>query len=184
MTKLGWDSLFCAKNMLPLYKSVTEIFVALFVAETESSRTIREQGISLPSGRYDYNQTFRKNDENFSCWVHTTAVEGESAVAREKARGWRRPGQPWSWCLAKRDIREKVLGHLVQAYFFTSAWVCWWARRLLLSAKDLWHWVHSNGFSPVWVRKFGLSYASLLLLFLLLHKIRLLLCILLWWIIN
>lgn len=62
------------------------------------------------------------------------------------------PGQPPSVCLDKRDIREKVLLQVGHEYFFTSEWVCKWARRFDLSAKARLQCGHENGFSPVCVR--------------------------------
>ena len=58
------------------------------------------------------------------------------------------PEQPDSWCLWSRDIREKVLEHVLHWYFLTSEWVWRWARRLERSAKARLQWGQEKGFSP------------------------------------
>lgn len=42
---------------------------------------------------------------------------------------------PEELCLCSRDMRLKVREHEPHWYFFTSEWVCRWARRLERSAK-------------------------------------------------
>lgn len=58
-------------------------------------------------------------------------------------------GQPASWCLANKEILEKVFKQHTHWYFFISEWVWRWARRLDRSAKARLQWRHENGFSPV-----------------------------------
>lgn len=57
-------------------------------------------------------------------------------------------GQPASWCLANKEILEKVFKQHAHWYFFISEWVWRWARRLDRSAKARLQWRHENGFSP------------------------------------
>lgn len=57
-----------------------------------------------------------------------------------------------SQCLVSSDMRLNVLLHVGHEYFFTSEWVCRWARKLDLSANARLQCWHENGFSPVWVR--------------------------------
>lgn len=46
-------------------------------------------------------------------------------------------------------MREKVREQVLHWYFFTSEWVCRWARRLERSAKARLQCVQEKGFSPV-----------------------------------
>lgn len=57
-------------------------------------------------------------------------------------------GHPASWCLANKEILEKVFKQHAHWYFFISEWVWRWARRLDRSAKARLQWRHENGFSP------------------------------------
>lgn len=59
--------------------------------------------------------------------------------------------QPDSSCLCSSDMRENVLEQFLHWYFFTSEWVCRWARRFDRSANARLQWGHENGFSPVCV---------------------------------
>lgn len=54
-------------------------------------------------------------------------------------------------------MREKVRAQVLHWYFFTSEWVCRWARRLERSAKARLQWEQEKGFSPVWVRTWPCS---------------------------
>lgn len=71
---------------------------------------------------------------------------GEAGRNLESQRG--PPEQPDSWCLWSRDIREKVLEHVLHWYFLTSEWVWRWALRLERSAKARLQWEQEKGFSP------------------------------------
>lgn len=65
----------------------------------------------------------------------------------------REPEQPVSSCLWSSDIREKVREQVLHWYFFTSEWVCRWARRLDRSAKARLQCVQEKGFSPMGQRE-------------------------------
>lgn len=56
--------------------------------------------------------------------------------------------QPEALCLCSRDMRLKVRAHEPHWYFFTSEWVCRWARRLERSAKARLQCWHAKGRSP------------------------------------
>lgn len=56
--------------------------------------------------------------------------------------------QPVRVCLCSRDMRLKVREQAPHWYFFTSEWVCRWARRLERSAKARLQWGQENGRSP------------------------------------
>jgi len=68
------------------------------------------------------------------------------------------PGQtagtlhPAELCFCSRDMRLKVREQVPHWYFFTSAWVCRWARRLERSANARLQCGQEKGRSPVWVR--------------------------------
>ena len=56
--------------------------------------------------------------------------------------------QPEAVCLCSRDMRLKVLAQELHWYFFTSEWVCRWARRLERSAKARLQCWQAKGRSP------------------------------------
>lgn len=64
---------------------------------------------------------------------------------------WNR-GHPVSQCLVSNDMRLNVLLHDGHEYFFTSEWVCRWARKFDRSANARLQCGHEKGFSPVCVR--------------------------------
>lgn len=55
---------------------------------------------------------------------------------------------PEELCFCSSDMRLKVREQMLHWYFFTSAWVCRWARRLERSAKARLQWGQENGRSP------------------------------------
>lgn len=60
---------------------------------------------------------------------------------------------PEELCFCSSDMRLKVREQMPHWYFFTSAWVCRWARRLERSAKARLQWGQENGRSPEQVRE-------------------------------
>lgn len=55
---------------------------------------------------------------------------------------------PEELCFCSSDMRLKVREQMPHWYFFTSAWVCRWARRLERSAKARLQWGQEKGRSP------------------------------------
>lgn len=106
-----------------------------------------------PPGRWssggDAVAVTRRQGTSFWSWGRPPRAAGRAqrgGRSLESQRG--PPEQPDSWCLWSRDIREKVLEHVLHWYFLTSEWVWRWARRLERSAKARLQWGHEKGFSP------------------------------------
>ena len=89
-------------------------------------------------------------------WAAGKAQRGGRSLRSQRGP----PEQPDSWCLWSRDIREKVLEHVLHWYFLTSEWVWRWARRLERSAKARLQWGQEKGFSPGERRQKGLMEAQ------------------------